>query len=180
LSVKRLEPRAAFNRVNSEPMSRLQTLLSRFVLTCAAPRALFAQERFGVHLFGVSYHYQSRTHEDANGILRRYEQFNPGLGGEYVLRQNEHAVITAEAGAYRDSKDGTNVFAGPALRLRFGAHLLVGGAVVVMTTKTIRYPVAPLPLMTVRWRHVGLNATWIPALDRQNSGAVAMFSTFYL
>ena len=159
-------------------MSSRRALL--LVLALGAPRCLVAQADLGVHLFGVSYHYQSRTYQDAAGVRRRYRQLNPGLGAEYVLRSNERMVITAEGGVYRDSKDRTNVFAGPALRLRAGSHLLLGGGLVLMTSRTYGIPVAPLPLATAHWSHVGLNATWIPALDRRDSGAAGLFLAIYL
>ena len=149
------------------------------MLADATPRVATAQSRLGVHLFGVSYHYKSRTYLDASGARRRYEQFNPGVGAEYLLRSSGRVVLSADGGAYRDSKDRTNVFAGPALRLKAGRHVLLGGAVVLMTSRTYGTPVAPLPLVTVRWTHVALNGTWIPALDRRDSGALALFATVY-
>jgi hypothetical protein len=144
-----------------------------------APRLAAAQSRFALHLFGVSYHYQFRTYRDASGVVRRYEQFNPGLGAEYLLHDGKRVVITADGGAYRDSKDRTNIFGGPALRLRVGSHLLVGGGIVALTSRTYATPVAPLPIVTARWSHLGVNGTWIPSLDRRSSGAVALFSTIY-
>jgi len=131
-------------------------------------------------VFGASYHYQSRTYLDAAGVRRHYEQFNPGVGAEYIVRAGSHALVSGEAGAYRDSKGRTNVFAGPAARLRVIPHLWLGGGIVLMTSRTYGTPVAPLPLLTAKWAHVGANATWIPALDRRESGAVALFGTLYL
>jgi len=117
---------------------------------------------------------------DASGVRRRYEQLNVGLGAEYLVRTSARTVVSAEGGAYRDSKDRTNVFAGPALRLKAGSHVLLGGAVVLMTSRTYGTPVAPLPLVTARWTHLALNGTWIPALDSRDSGATGFFATLYL
>ncbi len=155
------------------------TLIVLLGLVVAVPQTVVAQSRFGIDIFGVSYHYQSRTYLDASGELRHYEQANPGLGAEYVVHSNGRFVVSAEAGAYRDSKDRTNVFAGPALRFRLGPHLLLGGALVVMTSRTYGTPIAPLPVVTAHWKHVGLNGTWIPSLARRESGAFALFSTIY-
>lgn len=161
---------------------RIPARVTRFglaVATLLVSRIAGAQSRFGVHVFGVSYHYQSRVYRDASGATRRYEQLNPGLGAEYLLRDGR-VVVSADGGVYRDSKDRGNAFAGPALRFRVGSHLLVGGAIVAMTSRTYGTPVAPLPLLTARWGHVALNATWIPSLSRQESGAIGFFSTIYL
>lgn len=155
-----------------------------FVLSAAVPlvvpRGAGAQSRFGVHVFGVSYHYASRTYQDASGAEHRYEQVNLGLGAEYRVRQSRRVLVTLDGGVYRDSKDRGNLFAGPALRLRAGSHLLLGGGLVAMTSATYGTPVAPLPLLSVRWPHLTANATWIPALSRRESGAVGLFSTIHL
>jgi hypothetical protein len=147
--------------------------------TLAVPNSAFAQNSLSVHVFGVSYHYQSSTYLDDAGVTRHYEQLNPGLGVEYLVSDGPRLVTTAEGGAYRDSKDRTNVFAGPAWRLRAGPHLLLGGGIVVMTSRTYGTPVAPLPLVTGRWTHASVNATWIPSLASQESGAVALFATIH-
>lgn len=142
-----------------------------------APTTAFAQSRLAVQLFGASYHYQSRTYLDASGTTHHYEQLNLGLGVEYLVSDGARVVTTAQGGAYRDSKDRGNVFAGPAWRLKIGSHLLVGGGVVVMTSSTYSTPIAPLPLMTARWWRASMNATWIPPLTRGESGAIAGFAT---
>jgi len=149
------------------------------VLLLAAPSAR-AQGSIGLHVFGLSYHYQSRTYTDGSGVARWYDQFNPGLGAEYIVNESSRLLVSGEAGAYRDSKGRRNVFAGPALRVDAGGHLLIGAAVVAMSSKTYGVPVAPLPLVTARWLRAGLTATWIPALSRRESGAVGLFSTIYL
>jgi hypothetical protein len=163
----------------------MRTLAPRTFLLVAAAMLLplgraAGQARFGVHVFGLSYHYRLRTYEDAAGERRRYQQVNLGLGAEYVITQGQRVVLSAEGGVYRDSKDRSNVFAGPALRVRAGSHLMLGGGLVAMTSRTYGTPVAPLPLLTARWSQVAVNATWIPALSRQESGAVAMFTTIYV
>ena len=165
---------------NLSPMLPGPVLLLLLATALAAPHVAAAQSRFAIHLFGASYHYQSLTYRDASGVVRRYEQFNLGIGAEYVVRDSGRVVVSGDAGAYRDSKDRTNIFAGPALRLRAGAHLSVGGALVLMTSRTYGTPLAPLPLVTARWRHVSVNGTWIPALGHGDSGAVALFSTISL
>jgi hypothetical protein len=149
------------------------------VLLFAAPSAR-AQGSIAFHVFGLSYHYQSRTYTDGTGVVRRYDQFNPGFGAEYTVNESSRLLVSGEAGEYRDSKGRRNVFAGPALRVDVGGHLLIGAAVVAMSSKTYGVPVAPLPLVTTRWSRAGLTATWIPALSRQESGAVGLFSTIYL
>lgn len=146
----------------------------------AAPHTAAAQSRFAVHLFGLSYHYKSRTYRDWYGNLRHYEQVNLGLGAEYLMRNTDRTLISVDAGAYRDSKDRLNMFAGPAVRLKLGSHLLAGAGVVLLTSRTYGTPIAPLPVITARWSGVALNGTWMPSLDSRESGAVAMFGTIYL
>jgi hypothetical protein len=155
------------------------TALIVAIATLLSPGRAAAQERFGVHLFGLSYHYQSRTYQESASERRRYEQTNPGIGAEYIIRDGDRLVVSADAGVYKDSKERGNFFAGPALRARVGSHLMLGGGLVLMTSRTYGVPVAPLPLVTARWSRVAVNATWIPALSRQESGAIGMFTTIY-
>ena len=156
-----------------------RSILLLLALT-AATQSAAAQSRFAVHLFGLSYHYKSRTYRDWYGNLRHYEQVNVGVGAEYLMRSTDRTLISFDAGAYRDSKDRLNVFAGPAMRLKFGTHLLAGAGVVLLTSRTYGTPIAPLPVVTARWGWVALNGTWMPSLDSRESGAVAMFGTVYL
>jgi hypothetical protein len=132
-----------------------------------------------VHLFGLSYHYQSRTYRDAFEVARRYEQVNPGLGAEYVASDGHRTFISIDGGVYRDSKDRGNAFAGPAVRFHAGSHLLLGAGLVALTSRTYGTHVSPLPLITARWTHAAVNATVIPALSRGESGAIGLFTTIY-
>lgn len=158
---------------------RIEMLLAG-ALTLAAPTALAAQSGWAVHLFGTSYHYRSRTYRTASGALRRYEQLNFGVGIEYVIHDGDRTLLSADAGLYRDSKDRGNGFAGPACRFKLGSHVLAGAGVIVLTSRTYAVPVAPLPLLTVRWRRADLNTTWIPALSSRASGAFAWFATVHV
>lgn len=144
------------------------------------PTALHAQSRFGVNVFGVSYHYRSRTYRDESGAIRRYEQINPGLGLEYLISDGHRFLVTADVGLYRDSKDRGNAFGGPALRAKIGPHLLLGAGLIGLTSKTYAVHVAPLPILTARWKRVSLNAIWIPSVTRQESGAIGFFTTLPL
>ena len=146
----------------------------------APPESAHAQTRLGVDVFGLSYHYQSRTYQIAPGVTRRYEQLNFGLGVDYVVRDDQRVLVSTDGGVYRDSKDRGNGFAGVAVRFRVAPHLLLGGGIVGMTSRTYGTHVAPLPLVTAQWRRVSVSTTLIPALSRRDSGAIGLFTTMFL
>ena len=167
--------RTAIARVST--LSRGLLILAAVALT--PDKRACAQTRFGLDVFGISYHYQARTYQAAPGVTRRYEQLNLGLGVEYVVRDDQRVLVSTDGGVYRDSKDRGNGFAGVALRFRAASHLLLGGGIVGMTSRTYGTHVAPLPLVTAQWRHVSISTTLIPALSRRESGAIGLFTTMY-
>ncbi len=150
------------------------------VIICVGPGRAIAQSRFGIHVFGLSYHYNGRMYSDEHGQARRYEQINPGVGAEYLMRSTDRALFSIDAGAYQDSEDRLNIFAAPAARLKLGSHVLGGGGVVLLTSETYGTPIAPLPVLTGRWGRIALNGTWMPSLNSNEPGAIAMFGTIYL
>jgi hypothetical protein len=164
-------------------MARVSTFSRGLVVLAAValapPKRACAQTRFGVDVFGLSYHYQSRAYQVAPGVARRYEQLNLGLGVEYVVRDDQRVLVSTDGGIYRDSKDRGNGFAGVAVRFRVAPHLLLGGSIVGMTSRTYGTHVAPLPLVTAQWRHVSVSTTLIPALSSRESGAIGLFTTVY-
>lgn len=165
-------------------MARVSTfsggLLVLAAVALTTPEKAFAQTRFGLDVFGLSYHYQTRTYQAAPGVTRRYEQLNLGLGVEYLVRDDKRVLVSADGGVYRDSKDRGNGFAGVSVRLRAASHLLLGGGIVGMTSRTYGTHVAPLPLLTAQWRRMSISTTLIPALSRRESGAIGLFTTIYL
>jgi hypothetical protein len=149
------------------------------LFVAAAPETTSAQERFGIHLFGLSYHYDSRTYLDEHGATQRYNQVNVGLGVRFVARERKKSEFSVEAGAYRDSKRNTNVWGGPIWRFKFTESLRAGVGLVGLSSKTYAVPVAPLPVVTYKYHRLSLNATWIPSLSERESSAIAYFATVH-
>jgi hypothetical protein len=144
------------------------------------PSNAVAQQRFGIHLFGVSYHYQSRTYTDASGETKKYQQLNFGAGFQYVISEGQRNILTADAGVYRDSKDRANVFGGLVWRFKITPWLAAGVGVVALTSPTYAVPVAPLPVLTWKvMKEASVNAAWIPSLGNGESGSITVFATLH-
>jgi len=135
------------------------------------------QQRIGVLVFGASYHYQSRTYEDASET-KQYEQWNYGAGLEYVIHDGRRNLFTVDGGVFRDSKDNANMFGGLLWRFKFTERLSAGVGVTLLTSP-IYPPIAPLPVVTYRVNRVSINAVWLPSLGN-DSGAVGFFATLHL
>jgi hypothetical protein len=143
------------------------------------PSNAVAQERFGIHVFGVSYHYQSRTYTDDSGETKKYQPLNFGVGFQYVIREGHRHIFTADGGVYRDSKNHANVFGGVVWRFKFTPWLAAGVGVVGLSSPTY-VPVAPLPVLTWKMmKRASLNAAWIPSLGNGESGSVSLFATLH-
>lgn len=132
--------------------------------------------QLGVNIFGISYHYKSQTYIN-NGSTTDYNQINSGIGVQYAVPAGTRNTWFAEAGIFKDSK---------AMRARYAAlgykwwpvsYLGGGLAIALLDSESYGVPIAPLPVITVRGGRMALNATWIPALDSTESGAIAFYAT---
>lgn len=144
----------------------------------AAVRPAAAGE-IGVNLFGVSYHYDAREYREGD-TLKEYNQTNPGAGIQYVLNPSAHGRWFAESGKFRDSKSNAAFYAGLGWKYFPVSAIGVGAALVYLHSETYGVPVAPLPVISARVGAASLNATWIPALDAGESGAIAVYATVHL
>ncbi len=130
----------------------------------------------GIDVFGLSWHYDSRTYWD--GIQNvRYQETNPGLGLHLRLGGSGRHVWMLKAGGYEDSMRNLSLFAGPVWQYRLARGLHAGGGVLLFRSKSYVSPVIPLPLVTYRAGPVGLNITWVPPGNEYASGALAFFGT---
>lgn len=155
--------------------------LSVIVLLVLPASALAqVQERFGILVFGASYHYQFRTYEDESGTTKKYEQWNYGAGLEFVIHDGHRNLFTVDGGAYRDSKDNANVFGGPLWRFKFTNRLSAGIGLTLLTSPTYEGPtIVPLPVVTYRLNRVSINAVWLPS-GGSDSSAIGFFATLHL
>jgi hypothetical protein len=132
---------------------------------------------FGLNVYGASYHLQ-RAEAKARGVAN---EFNPGLGLRYRKRIDARFDWFADAGAYRDSGRNTAVLAGPGIFWKpagDGPGWRLGGALAFVHSDTYNRGkafVAPFPVAAYEWRHVTLNATYIPKVSRVNEIATFGF-----
>ena len=83
-------------------------------------------------MYGFAYHPDRETvHE--RGLDN---EFNPGLGLHYELRNTPRGVTFAEVGAYDDSGSSVAAFIGLGYQFRMGEHWRAGAAVALMNSKT--------------------------------------------
>ena len=143
----------------------------------AAPvQAQASGRELGLDLFGLSWHYSSRTYWH-DGVERRYNERNPGIGVHAVVGARGRHLWMLKAGGYRDSEGHYSRYLGPVWQYRAIGRLSVGAGVLLFDSETYTTPVIPLPLATYRVGPVGINLTWIPASSSEASSAIAVFGT---
>ena len=133
----------------------------------------------GLDIFGISWHYSSRTYPDGTTDVP-YNERNWGAGVHVLLQERGRQAWTLKAGGFRDSKDNVSLYAGPVWQYRVARGLALGGGILLFKSETYAVPVIPLPLATYRAGPIGLNATWIPPGAPEESGAFAFFGTVVL
>ena len=153
----------------------------RAAMMCGAVASTTAEAQsrlteVGVDVFGLSWHYESRTYSDGAETVR-YQQINPGVGLHVRLGDQGRHVWMLKAGGYDDSMGNPSLYAGPVWQYRLVNGLHAGGGILLFRSKSYRTPVIPLPLVTYRAGPVGLNMTWVPPGNEFASGALAFFGT---
>ena len=132
----------------------------------------------GIDIFGFSYHPDRR---DSSG--KKLNEFNPGIGMNYIFHETNRSIFSADAGVYRDSGRNAAIFGAAGYRLKFD-RISLGGMVVVLKSDTFNngnIVIAPLPVFSVRVRAWSFNATYLPQYKNVNrNDAFGFFATFHL
>jgi hypothetical protein len=161
------------------PRRLLQILASMFALSAGAVAVAADAEgeprlKLNVHVYGFSYH------TDRQGVRRNGldNALNVGLGVNYTLHEDERGIGFAEAGIYRDSGSRLAKVAGLGYQYKLGRRWRLGGALLVVHSKTYNDGsafIAPLPILTYDFGTVKLNAVYVPRYRGYNEFAVFGF-----
>jgi hypothetical protein len=154
--------------------SRGARALAAVLLSLAGASAAGAGERLFLDVYGLSYH------PDRNGVHEQHldNQFNPGLGLKYELREDAHGVAFAEAGFYRDSGRHWTAMAGPGYQLRITEQWRAGAVLFFFDSRTYNHGrpfVAPIPMLTWDLGRFQLNAVYAPRVRDINEFAAFGF-----
>jgi len=136
----------------------------------------FDFNKLDLNVYGLAYHPdRERVHTD-----NLDNEFNPGLGLHYELRNTERGITFAEAGSYYDSGSNWATFLALGYQWKWGERWRFGGAVAAMNSRTYNNGVAFIgmfPLVTYDMGPVKLNAVYFPKVANYNE--VAAFG-FYI
>ena len=129
-------------------------------------------------LGGISYHYSRISYYDfENREWKKYNEVNPGFGIQWTIRENKKHIFWAKAGIYKDSKSNITKYIGPGYQYKLLEYLHAGIGVVYLKSDTYNFSIAPLPLLTFRYKFLRLSGMWMPTFGDTESGAVAFFLT---
>jgi hypothetical protein len=128
---------------------------------------------FGLNIHGLSYH-PDRT--DSSG--KRFREFNPGLGGRFVLSESSKHIWLAEGGIYSNSSGHTSKYVGGGYRLKLPARFEVGPTLALYQSpdqnsgKTF---LAPLLVFSYRYKRMLFHVVPVPRFKEINRNAVVGF-----
>lgn len=136
----------------------------------------FDINKLDVNVYGLAYHPDRETVHREN----LDNEFNPGLGLQYELRNTERGITFAQLGSYYDSGSNWATFLALGYQWKWGEKWRVGGALAAMNSPTYNNGVAFIgmfPVVTYDMGPVKLNAVYFPKVANYNE--VAAFG-FYL
>ncbi|HEX7812237.1 MAG TPA: hypothetical protein VF460_10045 [Burkholderiales bacterium] len=136
----------------------------------------FDIKKLDVNVYGLAYHPDRDTVHNEN----LDNEFNPGLGLHYELRNTERGITFAELGSYYDSGSHWATFLALGYQWKWGEKWRFGGAVAAMNSQTYNHGVAfvgMFPVVTYDMGPIKLNGVYFPKVANYNE--VAAFG-FYL
>ncbi len=134
----------------------------------------FNREALDINVYGLAYHPDRETVHR----MGLDNEFNPGLGLHYELRNTPRGVTFAEVGAYEDSGNSLAAFIGLGYQFKMGEHWRVGAAVALMNSETYNQGtsfVGMVPVITYDTGRVKLNAVYFPKFGNYNRVAAYGF-----
>ena len=136
----------------------------------------FSRGALDLNIYGMAYHPDRETVHEKD----LDNEFNPGVGLHYEVRNTPRGVTFAEIGAYEDSGNSVAAFLGLGYQFKFGERWRVGGALALMNSETYNQGtsfVAMFPVVTYVAGRFKLNGVYFPKFGNYNQ--VAAFG-FYL
>ncbi len=135
----------------------------------------FDVDKLDVNVYGLAYH------PDREKVKRENldNEFNPGLGLHYRLRDTKRGTTFTEVGAYYDSGENWAKFLALGYQFKVGENWKIGGAVAAVHSKTYNHGVVfvgMFPLVTYDFGPVKVNAVYFPKVANYNE--VAAFGLY--
>jgi len=156
--------------------ARLLGWLLPFLLLAVPP--LEAGE-IGLDIFGFSYHFDRR---DETG--KRFNEFNYGAGGRYILYSHERSSYSLEGAIYYDSFRYTAKFGAFGYDYRIIEQLSLGVLVGLIDSRSVSasgWIIGAVPLLRYRWRAASFNLIYLPEFPGINEfPGVATYLTIWL
>lgn len=115
----------------------------------------------GFNLYGVSYHLDRR-----DWFGRPFNELNPGLGLNLIVHQSRRSIWFVEGGSFEDSFRQHARYLSVGYRYRLRSFLSVGMHLGYYHSRSVNYnrPVlAPVPMLSLRYRPVSLNVVYVPS-----------------
>lgn len=140
------------------------------------PGFRFDINKLDLNVYGLAYHPDRETVHREN----LDNEFNPGLGLQYELRNTDRGITFAQLGSYYDSGSNWATFLALGYQWKWGEKWRFGGALAAMNSPTYNNGVAFIgmfPVVTYDMGPVKLNAVYFPKVANYNE--VAAFG-FYL
>ena len=141
-----------------------------------APSADAASERFGLTVYGFSYHPDLK---DSQG--NKLEGWNPGMGVSWNLKESERFVWNLEGGLYRDSSKDLAEYFSFSCKAKVIPSIRLGAALSLIHSVSYnqgRPILAPLPVATYWTKFVSVNFLYAPRYKEINKNSVfAIYAT---
>lgn len=133
----------------------------------------------GINIYGVSYHFDRQTHD---GVT--FNEFNPGLGLNYIFQDHHYFNLAFEAGLYKDSVRNPARFAGVNFRYKLYKDFIKPGFILGLfrsDSVSDDWIFVVIPGLTSRYQSVSFNLVYIPEFDGINAyDSIGFYLTIHL
>jgi len=137
------------------------------------------KNELGFNIYGLSYHFDRKSIEGES-----FNEFNPGIGINYVYKLSNRNALFFESGFYNDSFQ--NIAKYFSIGYKFDLikdRLLIGIPLTLYNSASIderKWIFAPLPILSVRYKMLVINSVYLPAYDDVNIyPALGLYLTIY-
>lgn len=117
--------------------------------------------KLNLNVFGISYH----TDREGARASRLDNEFNPGLGLSYEVREDDRGVVGLEVGIFKDSGSAWAKFAGAGYQFKLGERWRLGADLLAIQSQTYNHTrsfLAPIPRLSYDFGSVRVNAIYVP------------------
>jgi hypothetical protein len=133
---------------------------------------------FGLNLYGLSYH---PDRKDSEG--NKLNGLNPGVGIQWIIRETRRGILDMNNGFYKDSRNNAAEYVSVGYKFKVIESLSFGPALFVYHSSEYnggRPILAPLPVISFRYKQISWNALYAPRFKATNRNSVfAFYATVY-